>query len=125
ASMAMMVGAEGRRAARLKSRGVSSIEQVAALLIRARRHAFTSFAVTAMVAAGIAQPSAFGATSPYWGDKPTLLVDQVIDVLPEVDVNLLFAAGSAPGRVTLYIPAGFDVYPQRSAGSIVGSALVY
>lgn len=86
---------------------------------------FKSIAVTAIVAAGVAQPSAGAASTPNWGEKPSLLVEQYVDVLPELDVNVVFAPGSAPGRVTFYVPSGLDLYPQRSAGSIVGSALVY
>jgi hypothetical protein len=52
-------------------------------------------------------------------------VEQYVDVLPELDVTVAFAPGSAPGRVTLYVPSGFELYPQRSAGNIVGHGLVY
>lgn len=45
---------------------------------------------------------------------------------PELDLAFEFDADSSPpGRVSIYVPAGFQLYPTRPVGSNVGTATLY
>ncbi|MDQ1511856.1 MAG: hypothetical protein QOG50_3700, partial [Actinomycetota bacterium] len=44
---------------------------------------------------------------------------------PELDLSLdLTSDGGLPGRITIYVPTGFQIYPDRPAESAVGTALI-
>jgi hypothetical protein len=45
---------------------------------------------------------------------------------PELDLTFDFTQDlRVPGRITVYVPAGFEIYPDRPAGSGVGAARIY
>jgi hypothetical protein len=44
---------------------------------------------------------------------------------PELDVEFDFGVGAVPGRISVFVPAGFELYPARPVGSDVGLASVY
>lgn len=86
----------------------------------------TATAVLAALAVGALADAASATTRADWGEKPVFLVQSYVDVLPELDVLLAFDVGSgAPARVTVYVPTGFELYPDRATGSVIGRAAVY
>jgi hypothetical protein len=56
------------------------------------------------------------------GEGAWFAVDPVGGDYPELDLSLSFGDGAAPARLVLYVPAGFQLYPNRPAGSPVGQA---
>ena len=51
-----------------------------------------------------------------------LRVDAGIGLHAEIDVTLdLAGEPDPPGRITIYVPRGFQIYPSRPAGSTVGT----
>ena len=54
-----------------------------------------------------------------------LRVDAGIGLHAEIDVTLdLAGEPDPPGRITIYVPRGFQIYPSRPAGSTVGTAFL-
>ena len=61
-----------------------------------------------------------GATS--WLGEAQLRITSSVGSYPEVHVALDVATDAgAPGRITIYVPRGFAIYPDRPTGSAVGS----
>ncbi|HEX6699916.1 MAG TPA: hypothetical protein VF101_04220 [Gaiellaceae bacterium] len=56
-------------------------------------------------------------------DGPTLAVGVDDGEYPELDVALDMADRGAPARLVLYVPQGFDLYPDRPEGSPLGAVL--
>src|SRR5690348_12898863 len=71
-----------------------------------------------------AQSPAAGARTGEWLPEAALLVTPGIGQDPTLDISLEFADRGTPGHVTLYVPAGFAIYPVRPAGYPVGQALL-
>lgn len=65
-----------------------------------------------------------GAAASTWGPGPLLLVDATGDEYPELDVSLEFGDEGAPGRISLFVPSGFAVYPVRPPGRPVGQIVI-
>ena len=70
-----------------------------------------------------AEPAATRPTSASsWEGEPQLRITSSDGSYPEVHLALDVATDSgAPGRITIYVPHGFAIYPDRPAGSAVGS----
>jgi hypothetical protein len=70
--------------------------------------------------AGLALGAEPAATS--WQGDAQLRITSSDSSYPQVHVALDVAtAPGAPGRITIYVPRGFAIYPDRPAGSAVGS----
>jgi hypothetical protein len=69
-----------------------------------------------------AQPAATRhTTTSSWKNKAALRVTATDDGYPELDLSLDLADDAgAPGRITIYVPRGFAIYPDRPPGSAVG-----
>ena len=65
-----------------------------------------------------------GAAASTWAPGPLLLVDATGDEYPELDVSLEFGDEGAPGRISLFVPSGFAVYPVRPPGRPVGQIVI-
>jgi hypothetical protein len=56
-------------------------------------------------------------------DSPTLTVGVEDGEYPELDVTLDLEGRGPPARLVLYVPKGFDLYPDRPEGSPLGAVL--
>jgi|GEM_PF-4878078 len=78
-----------------------------------------------LVGAGGASATTSSRTTPASGEGAWLVVDPLGGEYPELDLSLSFGDGAPPGQLVLYAPKGFDLYPNRPAGSPVGQAEAY
>src|SRR6266852_281078 len=83
-------------------------------------------ALAAAATLGCPRASAGGASAkPAW-ESSFFLVQPQDGNSPELDLTLnLPELGSTPAEITLYVPQGFSIYPQRQAGVPIGAAELY
>jgi hypothetical protein len=63
-----------------------------------------------------------GTSRASWGERQDLLVLPVGGDYPELQVALDVASDAGPpGRITIYVPARYQLYPNRPPGSAVGT----
>jgi hypothetical protein len=84
-----------------------------------RRSAVTLLAAALVLALGA---STTRASSSSWRGDAQLAVTAVGGMYPELHIAVdLPISGSAPAQITLYVPQGFAIYPDRPPDSSVGS----
>lgn len=75
-----------------------------------------------LVGAGGSSAASSSRTTLASGEDAWFTVDPVGGEYPELDLALSFGDGTPPARLVLYVPTGFQLYPNRPAGSLVGQA---
>lgn len=91
----------------------------------ARPRILVSAALVALIAALVAGAAAGGAR-PWPGATATFLVQPQGGERPRLDLSFLLPSTSPPpARITVYVPPGFSLYPDRPAGAPVGDAELY
>jgi hypothetical protein len=79
----------------------------------------------ALVAAALLALGGGGTSRASWGERQDLLVRAVGGDYPELDVTLDVASDDGPpGRIVIYVPARFQLYPDRPPGSAVGTVSI-
>jgi hypothetical protein len=75
-----------------------------------------------LVGAGGSRAASTSRTALASGEDAYFTVDPLGGEYPELDLSLSFGDGAPPARLVLYVPTGFQLYPNRPAGSPVGQA---
>lgn len=83
-----------------------------------------SLCALALGASGTASDRTAGATRDTL-EGPALRVEATDDDYPLLDLLLIASEAGAPGRLTLYVPKGFELYPDRPPGRPVAQAFVF
>ena len=89
------------------------------------RFTLAALAAIALVSLGADTALSGGLGRRSWDEASQLRVRPVGGDYPELDLSLdLTSDGGLPGRITIYVPTGFQIYPDRPAESAVGNALI-
>lgn len=66
-----------------------------------------------------------GTSHASWGERQDLLVRPVGGDYPELDLALdVTSDAGPPGRIVIYVPSRFELYPDRAPGSSIGTVSI-
>ena len=90
-----------------------------------RRLLLATLAAVPLLALGAGAASSTRASVASWRGDAQLAVTAISDGYPELHIALdLPDEAGAPGRITLYVPRGFAIYPDRPPDSAVGTVQI-